>query len=222
MSHRVPVDLASRSRKGRALLAGGAVLGIGATATLAAWTDDVWVLSTFTTSPFNVEAAVAVNPQNDDWDEFDTETEPGGLEFQVEPTAMLPSDSVYAPLSLRIERGTSDGVISLPGPASTGTALGGNDQTFFETLQLTLFEVNPAQCNEAGTETVGPIAGFDHAPLSEATGSELVTLPEPAVDGTGEAVAICFKVTLPADAGPGVAGGKTGPLIWNLKAEPVE
>ena len=136
---------------------------------------------------------------------------------------MLPSDSVYAPLLLRIARGTSDGIVSLPDPASAGTLPGDNDQAFFETLELTLFEVDSANCNEAGTESADPIEHFDEVLLSEATSSELVTLPQPSEeDSVGEAVSICFKVTLPTDTGPGVAGGNTGPLLWNLKAEPVE
>lgn len=220
MTHRVHTDLAARSRRGRALLAGGAVLGLGAVATLAAWTDDVWVLSTFTTSPFNVEAQV--NPDDEDWEELDTVDDSGALAFHVEPTAMLPSDSVYAPLNLRIERGTSGGTVSLPSPPSTETPLGGSDQNFFEALEVTLFEVEPALCSEAGTENADPIDDFDEEPLSQAAGSDLVMLPQPVEGSAGEAVGICFKVTLPAGAGPGVAGGNTGPLIWNLKAEPVE
>src|SRR5690606_23874046 len=46
------------SRKVRALLAGGVVLGIGAAATLAAWNDSEYAGATFTAGSFNLEGAV--------------------------------------------------------------------------------------------------------------------------------------------------------------------
>lgn len=219
MKHRVQPDLVGRSRKRRALLVGGAVLGIGATGTLAAWTDDVWVLSSFTTSPFNVEAAV--NPSGDVWRELD-ESPGGGLSFRLTPadndpvSPLLPADSVYAPLNLRVERGETGGQVSLSAPPSGNGA-------FFSNLRLSLFAVAPGACN--ATETAfapaigaGTSAAFEDVPLTHGTG---LTLPLVELPASGDAVGICFKVTLPATVGPEVAGGSTGDLVWNLKAEPV-
>lgn len=214
MTHRVPTETAGRSRRRRALLAGGAVLGLGAVATLAAWSDDVWVVSSFTTSPFNVEAAV--NPAGDDWEELNAKDKAGDLAFAVAPTGMLPGDSVYAPLNLRVERGESRGQVSLASTPTVGD-LSGNDKTFFETLRLSLYAVAPTACNAARTPSDATIGEFHDEGLPYGVNTNLVTLP-----ANSDPVGICFKVTLPADAGPGVAGGNTGELVWHLQAEPIE
>lgn len=215
MSHRVQIDLVSRSRKRKSLLAGGAVLGLGAVATLAAWSDDVWVASSFTTSPFNVEARV---DPGEEWQEFNTS--PGGeLQFEVATGGMLAGQSTYAPLELRIGTGESDATVSLAS-APSGDGLSGNNATFFNTLTLSLYAVEPDSCSTDGTATASPIDGFggpENGGVALSTpGTGLVQLP-----GNGDSVGICFKVTLPVNAGPGVAGGTTGQLIWRLDAEPL-
>lgn len=218
MSHRVQPDLVGRSRKRRSLLAGGAVLGLGAAATLAAWSDDVWVLSSFTTSPFSVEAAV--DPDGDDWQKF-IDSPGGGLAFELRTSGMLPGDSAYAPLNLRVARGVSSGLVTLADTPTLGDP-SGNNANLFNTLVLSLYAVEPGDCNADGTASGDIIGEFEDATLPYGIGADLVTLPSPGEQPYGHEVGICFKVTLPVDAGPGVAGGSADDLVWNLKAEPVE
>ncbi|MBB1022229.1 hypothetical protein G6030_13170, partial [Dietzia sp. E1] len=54
-----PPSRPARSRRTRAVLAGGSVLGIGAVVTLAAWTDDNWAGSTFSGGTFAVESSAS-------------------------------------------------------------------------------------------------------------------------------------------------------------------
>ena len=220
MSHRVSAEFAGRSRKGRALLAGGAVLGLGAVATLAAWSDDVWVVSSFTTTPFSIEAAVAPKAgfgwENPDWQEFSTPNG-GKLQFQVLSTeGMLPGDAVYAPLNLMVTTGSGATVSLKSSPIGPGG--NGFNAAFFNALDLTLYAVPPNSCNASGTSEDALISGFNGAALddSELIGSDLVTLPTANVPQ-----GICFKITLPSDVGPEVRTGKTEALVWSLHATPL-
>ena len=56
-----------RSRKVRAILAGGLVLGLGAAVTLAAWNDSEFAKGTFTSGSLNIQGSV-------DGDIFDATT----------------------------------------------------------------------------------------------------------------------------------------------------
>lgn len=209
MTHRVPIDRAGRSRSRRAILAGGAVLGVGAAATLAAWTDNTWVESTFTTTPFNIEAAV--DPDGKYWQDYSAPNG-GTLGFSVASGGMLPGDSVYAPLNLKLTGGgTADMLVRLSSPPSAPS--GGNNVEFFNALTLTLYEAAPANCSAAGIGSTPPIGAFSNAGLTQHAGADLVTLP-----GNGDPVGVCFKITLSPSAGIAVQNG-TSQLLWTLQGE---
>lgn len=208
----------TRSRKRKALLAGGTVLGLGAAVTLAAWTDDVWVSGAFSAGTFNVQGAV--DPSGIAWQDYDSEGGAGPLAFTVNPTPMTPGDSVYAPLNLRVGPDASEfnAAISLP-TAPTGPAVSpepAND-AFFDALELSLYNVPPANCNASGTAGATAFPGFEGASLSTASTGTLLTL-----DGDTTAQGVCFEVTLSDTATTEVSGGETGPLTWNFQAESVE
>lgn len=207
MSHRVHADLAARSRRTRALLAGGAVLGLGAVATLAAWSDDVWVTSAFSTSPFQVEASV----DGDEWKDFDSTEDAGELRFPVDATAaMTPGQTVYAPLLMKVSVGDSDADVRLTDNPS-GPSDGSSNENFFNALSLELYDA--IDCSALGT------AGDPLLKYSSLGGSAPVaTDPLLTLDKTGTPETLCFKITLDPDAGPEVAGGSTGRLVWKLTA----
>lgn len=209
----------SRSRKRKALLAGGVVLGLGATVTLAAWTDDVWVSGAFSAGTFNVQGAV--DAAGDDWRELATSDDSGALEFTVSPSAMAPGDSVYAPLNLRVDPESSgyDAEISLPtAPTGPASASPPQNQAFFNALRVTLYgDVAPAQCSVGEVDGGAPLDGFNNVSLDTVATETLVTL-----GGDGSERGVCFEVTLPEDAPPDVQGGATGDLLWNFKGESVE
>lgn len=207
-------DPTSRRRKRKALLAGGTVLGLGTAVTLAAWTDDVWVSGTFAAGTFNLQGAV--DSAGTAWADYDTQGGAGGMSFTVNPSAMTPGDSVYAPLNLRIGPNVAgyDANISLPtvptGPASSTPAANLN---FFNALRLSLYNVPPTNCNAAGTAGA-PMTGFNSVPLNTPKSTTMLTL-----NRNMTPQGICFKVTLLSTATTSVSGGTTGPLTWNFRAE---
>jgi predicted ribosomally synthesized peptide with SipW-like signal peptide len=123
-----------RRGKVRALLAGGLVLGVGSVATLAAWTDTEWVWGggqgdgdNLGTSTFEMEQNTTGDP--DGWEQ--QESAPGGqLRFSVNATNLVPGDTVYAPLQLRVIAGSDGGVVTLDG----AQAFGSTDQALFDAL----------------------------------------------------------------------------------------
>lgn len=223
MTHRAQPDLVGRSRKLRALLAGGALLGIGATATLAAWTDDVWVSAAFNTEQFNVQAAVTPAPgnnwQNPSWQEFDSPESPGTLAFPLTPPGapagqpgLAPGNLIFAPLYLRVESGDGAAISSPDAPDISNVT--GNGALLSQQLDLTVFRgVTPANCNSSGV--VGATTAFS-GKLNQALGSDLVTL-----DTDGSPTGLCFRVTMPNNIDPVVAGSSIGQIIWHLEAAPV-
>src|SRR5690625_5389644 len=58
----------TRSRKVKAALAGGLVLGVGAAITLASWTDQAYVDAEFGTSAFNIQVQTT---EDEGWVEAD-------------------------------------------------------------------------------------------------------------------------------------------------------
>lgn len=212
MTHRVPADRAGHRRKSRALLAGGAVLGLGAVATLAAWSDDVWVVSSFSTKPFSIEASV--DSDGTTWTEYPNS--PGGdLTFSINPSAMTPGESVFAPLGLRLGYGQEAASISVES-APDGTGLSGNSANFFNKLSLTLHQgVSPTDCNTGDTSTGTVINEFNQVGLST-LGQDIVTLP-----ADRSAVRLCFEVELAVNAGLSEQGGKSGQMVWTFHGEPV-
>lgn len=106
-----------RKRKRKALLAGGVVLGLGAAMTLAAWSDDVFADGVFNTgSSFELQGAAnpgAVPVNTDltfkDYDGPDgLEAETAPLQFNITATDMVPSGTVYAPLTIATSSDTDD------------------------------------------------------------------------------------------------------------------
>lgn len=97
-----------RKRRRKALLAGGVVLGLGAAVTLAAWSDDVFADGTFDTGGFELQGST----NGDDFFDYDgpgpgtgaggaTNPESASLSFNLDALKMTPSQTVYAPLTIR-------------------------------------------------------------------------------------------------------------------------
>src|SRR5690625_7957040 len=95
MSQSVHTDQRNTSKKFKALLAGGLVLGVGAAVTLAAWTDQEWAEGLFTTGSFNIESSI----DGATFDDNDTQDGAAVLEFDLTGADnMAPDETVAAPL----------------------------------------------------------------------------------------------------------------------------
>lgn len=219
MSHQVPVDLHARGRKRKALLAGGVVLGLGATMTLAAWTDDVWVSGSFNAGTFNVQGAV--DSAGTVWREYGSSesSEVGGLNFTFTPTAMSPGQSVYAPLNLRVGPDSSPYNAAITVASAPTAPASGADLAFFDKLRISLYGVSPANCNFEGTDGKNPtptptLPGYDYESLNTTSTSTLLTL----VGSTSAPQGVCFRITLDSSATSAVQGGQANGLTWRFNA----
>lgn len=218
MTENTPTVDETRSRRRKAILAGGVVLGLGAAMTLAAWSDDVWVSGNFSAGSFNVEGAV--DPAGTAWNEYDTQGTAGALTFTMNPQTMAPGDSVYAPLMLRVDPAADDydANISIPtaptGPVTVTTA----NNAFFNNLTVTLYNLPATSCTATATATATAIPDFNNVALTTTTANTILTLDNDDTVGQG----VCFQVTL-SDAAPAtVQGATTGDLTWQFHAESVD
>lgn len=105
------------SRKIRAIAAGGAVLGLGAVVTLAAWSDSEFAQGMFGTGTFGIEAATGEGT----YGEHATEGEALELAFPLDEgeTAvdLAPGETVTATWNIKNVEGGEDSVVTVQDPA---------------------------------------------------------------------------------------------------------
>ena len=102
-----------RLTRTRALLAGGLVLGVGATMTLATWSDNENATSTFTAGTFSLVGST-------DGTTFSEHPEAPGasLDFALSPTALIPGTTVYALYSVKTAATSVAGTATLTGDSA--------------------------------------------------------------------------------------------------------
>lgn len=104
-----------RSRRIAAVLAAGAVLGVGAIGTIAAWTDNEEATGSFGASIFDTESQSAGSPAY-----ASRPTAPGNV-LTFNATAMSPGVSSYAYLNIRTTAATTvGGTVALTAITPTG------------------------------------------------------------------------------------------------------
>ena len=183
----------------RALLAGGLVLGVGATVTLAAWNDSEFATASFQAGTFNLQGST-------DGTAFaDHASAPGAaLGFSVNASALSPGDVVYAPYAVRLAANTtSPATVTVTAPSTSGTVSG---------LTYSLIQPGAFGCNAGTTGTV-------LIPAATAVGSVPGTVTFELAPGTpttssGAAVNLCFVVT----AGATLTQSQSGSATWQLQA----
>lgn len=138
-----------RSRKRKAVLAGGVVLGLGAAMTLAAWSSDVFSNGTFDSGTFELQAA-ADGTNFAAYDGTATEDSSATLSFQLEALEMAPSQTVYAPLTIATSLATTlDGEFTLSGVSAAG------DYAGVLTYRIFAEASHNANCNPDGATSLG-------------------------------------------------------------------
>lgn len=108
------------SKKAKALLAGGLVLGVGAVVTLASWTDQEWASASFSSGEFVLESST----NGTDFTSHESVDESAQLQFDV-PTAtnLSPGQKLATPFALRLNEDTTrDAVVTTSEP--TGNDIG--------------------------------------------------------------------------------------------------
>lgn len=147
-------DDGSKSRKIKAIPAGGLVLGLGATFTLAAWNDSGFAQGTFAAGTFNMVGST----NGTDYAEHATVDAPATLALTVNPTLLSPGDVVYAPFAVKLDATTThDAVVTISNAATTGAVTN---------LTYTLIQPTVFGCTSGttGTELVAAATTFNLGP----------------------------------------------------------
>ena len=198
-----------RRWQAKALLAGGLVLGVGATATFAAWTDQENATGEFHAGEFAIEA----NINDGGWQSTNT--------MLFNATGMYPGQSVYAPVLIRTTPDTTvDGALTITGEGTTGILA--PELSYRATASvLTPTEAENFTCGEetftAGADYVFGSATGPEVPMdssAESNGTHTVT------SGAADVVAYCFDVQLAADAS-NEAQGQSAEHVWTWNAESI-
>lgn len=194
----------TRSRKVRAILAGGVVLGVGAAVTLAAWTDQEWAVGEFGAGSFDIEGST----DGTDFTDHASQDGAATLGFEVGADNLAPGDTVAAPFVLRTDATTTyDATVTLT------TAIGEGDNAANLSYGITQV-ATAADCVEGAT---GAAIVPEGTSLDSVAGASEFTLTSG--DGAaGTPVALCFQVT----AGPDLVQGAPGIASWELTATSVE
>jgi predicted ribosomally synthesized peptide with SipW-like signal peptide len=209
MSRSTATDVTAKRKRTYALLAGGLVLGLGATATLAAWNDSEWVFGGNAagtgpgvgTSTFEVEQNASSPYVASPF--IQSEENPGNaLIFGVDALALSPGDSVYAPVALRTVDGSLGGNVTLQPavPANETRFLAATRSNDPDGLLLDALEVRVSvladatvTCNLAAFSALTATTIAD-GPLATTGGSAAQTL----LADSGNVQHYCFEITLPA------------------------
>lgn len=208
-------DARKKNRRRKALLAGGLVLGLGAAATLAAWSDEVFSDGTFFTGTFELEGAAdaeGINFQKWDSSAFDTPADSAPLLFNQSTAATLLSydEPVFAPLQIRLSEDTSvDGTYALTtvriDPATTSPLQGNLDYVVYSGVPV-------AQC-AAGNVTDG--TAWTSGTIDDAAPA---SAPRPLVRGAGSVDNLCLAVTLTSNS-EDVMGVPETTIEWQFTGE---
>lgn len=189
----------------RAVLAGGLVLGAGATATLAAWNDAEVATGTFATSVFDLQSQSAGSPTYAD------HAGPPGASLAFNATAMSPGVSSYAWLNVRTTpASTVGGTVTLTALDRSGTLAPALEYRAVRTVAA-----NPTSaCNAAafaapstfivgGTSTWVPLSNAPPAAVSNPIGA------------AGAAIGFCFDVRVMAGAA-NTLQGQAASATWTF------
>lgn len=203
------------SRKVRAVLAGGLVLGVGAAATLAAWTDSEFGTATFTASRFDTESSIngtafADNPNSP------------GATMTVTGGGLSPNQRNYSFIDVRSKAGSIAGTLALGAPTVTNTppAAAPATPTLGGTLQYRVVATAPGAACTAAAFTAGAtyIVGGPSALVPLATpGAATVPLSAAGATAPSTAVRLCFDVFLPSTAANSLQGWATT-STWQITA----
>lgn len=182
----------TQNRKGKAVAASGAVLGLCAVATLAAWSDSEFARATIFSGSFHVEAS-----QTQDF------TDPSEvLNFNFIPDGKItPDTEVQATHWLRVAKG-NQATVTVKAPTAEKADI----------AKLFDVTVTTGPCDTNGdTIQSGKLTELNHA-------TNALTLPAASGTAPGEARALCFTATLPSSAIADLPAGDytTGAVTWPI------
>ncbi|NDK31764.1 SipW-dependent-type signal peptide-containing protein [Nesterenkonia haasae] len=192
----------TRARKIRAVMAAGAVLGVGALITLAAWTDNQFAEGLFTTGSYNVISSEDGGTYSDHSSAEDSAT----LEMQAGNTT--PGEQFAAGFWLRTDAATTvDGVITGIDVASSS---GNVEEYTYSVVHLSDPEadctVQSTGAQIASGESLGDINFVEFSDVSLHHGGD---------DSRGAPVQLCFQV----EASEELSQGGSASVVWEVQTE---
>ncbi|OYC95718.1 SipW-dependent-type signal peptide-containing protein [Microbacterium sp. Yaish 1] len=225
-----PTTRGTTRRKVFAIAAGGAALGLGVTATLAAWTDTEWVFGGngaggpgVGTSTFSVQQnTVAPFTTAADW--VDEPNNPGGeIVFGPDALNLTPGDTVYAAVALRTAPGSIAGDVELQaGVPAAGVTTNDAAGLLFGAMNVRVATATAAFTCDATAFAAGAAATLiADGPLATTGGSA----SQPLVADAGSTQVYCFEISLPdpLTLAPGTTlddyMGLTVAPAWEFQAE---
>jgi predicted ribosomally synthesized peptide with SipW-like signal peptide len=184
----------------RAVLAGGLVLGVGATLTLASWNDSEYASGSFAASTFNTESSTVSGV-------WASNTSAPGASLAFNATAMSPSVSQYAWVNIRTTAAsTVGGTITLASSTTSGTLI---PVLQYRAVLTAAIDTTCDSSAFSGTPTY--IAG------SAATYLAVTTVPASpvasAITSPSGELRYCFDVRVQSGANNTYQGG-TGTVTW--------
>lgn len=201
---RAPSSRVRRSRRIRALLSGGLVLGVGVSVTMAAWTDTEVASGAFGTSVFGTQSSVDAGSQ---W--ADNTTTAAVLNFGL--GGFSPTVSKYATLQIRtvpnsVSGKAAIGAVQLDGATDLRDALRVRVVWFTDNRACALTAFTGAQF------VIGTAAGGVALATTSTVQADLGAAAGPTLHGP--ATTLCFEVSLPA--GPPTLQGKSVTATWTV------
>ncbi|WP_438353662.1 SipW-dependent-type signal peptide-containing protein [Microbacterium sp. CJ88] len=195
----------------RALLAGGLVLGIGATVTLAAWTDSEYTAATLTAGRFGIlgsmnGAAFA-----------DHATSPGAtLTFSPALGAVYPgAPPGFTTVQIRTASTASGGFNSVAGTVSMQTSTAATGGLAGALVYAVRVIPTGSSCNEAlFSNAAAPVIVPNATPLTTAVGASAANVQTVAASA-GSTVSYCVRIALPLTAPDGIQNSST-PVVWQF------
>lgn len=197
-----------KSRKIRALLAGGLVLGLGATVTLALWTDQVDVTGDFGAGGFVLEAGVG----GSDW------SDSAVAAFTASGDQIEPEKVYYKEVHIRVK---ADNALPNGTDVELSAAITGatSPEGAFENnahMTYAIYDVSDAAACTA--EGVGAKAAVWSGTNLTDNITPAATLPKSTVTtkgNVGSSVELCFVVTAKSQAG-GLLALKGASTVWTF------
>lgn len=201
-----------KSRKVKALLAGGLVLGVGAAVTLAAWTDQEWAGSTFDAGSFNIQGTVDPSLTEETWDDHATSGDAAAIDFKLQAANLTPGDTVAGAFALRTDASTTYAATT---ELLTASATGAGDASnltygIFTVADFASCTPTATAADAGATSIVSAGSGFNAAP----TGPNNIELAAGTTDTAGAPVVLCFQVT----AKTTLEEGQSNDVTWNFEA----
>jgi len=186
-----------KSKRVRAILAGGLVLGVGAAITLAAWNDSEFATGIFAGGAFSIEGST----DGTAFTEHATEAAAADLTFELDADNLAPSEPVYAGFAVQLTAASTY--------AATVDITASSADPIASSLTYSLVETTTFGC-DADAFAAGDALVTDAA-TTTSTAADIFTL-----GAVTTPVFLCFEVT-PSATLP--QASPEGTVVWEFAAE---